>query len=113
MAGLPCSVVSTPSDSTKYSSKVNSVFQLGLGTTAGGARRGAGRPAGGLGSRPGRAAGAVHSSDQALLFTSRHRDGWGGDSRFAIPDAELVEAMADKALFSTLAERLSLPVPAP
>jgi D-aspartate ligase len=112
MAGLPCSVVSTPSDSTKYTSKVNSVFywdwsqpleahdEALADRLVAWAHAQAEPPV------------LFYSSDQALLFASRHRDRLGRGFRFAIPDAELVEAMADKALFATLAERLSLPVPA-
>jgi D-aspartate ligase len=112
LANLPCAVVSTPTDSTKYSHRIDSVFTwdwtqpmeahdeaLADRLVAWG-RAQADRPV------------LFYSSDQALLFTSRHRERLAGGFRFVIPHPELVEAMADKALFATLAERLSLPVPA-
>lgn len=52
-----------------------------------------------------------YSCDQALLFVSRHRHQLERGFRFVAPDAELVEALADKARFAVLAERMGLPVP--
>jgi predicted ATP-grasp superfamily ATP-dependent carboligase len=112
LAGLPCAVVATPGDATSYSSQVETVFSWDWGRPlefhdatladrlAAWGRAQASRPV------------LFYSSDPALLFTSRHRARLAEGLRFAVPDAELVEAMADKALFSVLAERLALPVPA-
>lgn len=52
-----------------------------------------------------------YSCDQALLFVSRHRDQLERGFRFALPEADLVEALADKARFAALADRVGLPVP--
>lgn len=52
-----------------------------------------------------------YSSDQALLFVSRYRRDLERGFRFVAPDAELVEALADKARFAALANRLGLSVP--
>ncbi len=53
-----------------------------------------------------------YGQDADLLFVSRHRDRLGEGFRFVIPDAELVEALVDKARFGELARELELPVPA-
>lgn len=53
-----------------------------------------------------------YCSEQSLLFVSRYRTQLERAFRFVISDAELVNNLTDKALFSTLARRLSLPVPA-
>jgi D-aspartate ligase len=54
----------------------------------------------------------LFTSDEALLFVSRHRDTLATGFRFAIARPDGVQAMADKAIFAPLAERLGLPVPA-
>ncbi len=52
-----------------------------------------------------------YEEDDDLLFVSRHRAELGRGLRFVIPDADLVEKLADKAAFQQLAEELDLPVP--
>ena len=52
-----------------------------------------------------------YEEDDDLLFVSRHRAELAGGLRFVIPDADLVEKLADKAAFQHLAEQLGLPVP--
>ncbi|MGY1745247.1 carboxylate--amine ligase [Blastococcus sp. SYSU D00695] len=62
----------------------------------------------------GRAPGPValfYEEDEDLLFVSRHRVELAGGLRFVVPDADLVEKLADKAAFQELAGRLDLPVP--
>ncbi|HEY2206717.1 MAG TPA: hypothetical protein VGH99_19820 [Pseudonocardia sp.] len=51
-------------------------------------------------------------SDQPMIFVSRYRDRLAAGFRFVIPGDGLVEALADKAQFAELADRLGLPVPA-
>jgi D-aspartate ligase len=53
----------------------------------------------------------LFTSDEALLFVSRHRAELAPTFRFAIADADQVEAMVDKARFAALAEGLGLRVP--
>ena len=53
----------------------------------------------------------LYCSDQSMLFVSRHRARLADGFRFVVPEAGLVEAMADKALFRALANEKSLPVP--
>jgi glycosyltransferase involved in cell wall biosynthesis len=95
-AKLPGAVVSTPTDATKYSPRIKSVFcwdwtqpmechDAAL----------ADRLVSWARSLPERPV-LFYSSDQALLFTSRYRDRLAEGFRFAIPRAELVEAMADQ-----------------
>lgn len=50
-------------------------------------------------------------SDPDLLVISRNRERLAGGFRFALPDADLVEALVDKSRFIELAQRLDLPVP--
>lgn len=52
-----------------------------------------------------------YQSDDHMLLVSRRRDELAEHLRFVIPDAELLEALVDKAAFAALAERLDLPVP--
>ncbi|MEX5718524.1 ATP-grasp domain-containing protein [Geodermatophilus maliterrae] len=52
-----------------------------------------------------------YEEDDDLLFVSRHRAELAEGLRFVIPDADLVEKLADKAAFQRLAEQLGLPVP--
>jgi D-aspartate ligase len=51
------------------------------------------------------------SSDQPMLFLSRFRHVLERGFRLRLADADLVEALADKARFAQLAERTGLPVP--
>jgi predicted ATP-grasp superfamily ATP-dependent carboligase len=112
IAGLPCAVVTTPGDATKYSSGIDSVFHWDWSQPLEAHDEAlADRLVAWAHTQPEPPV-LFYSSDQALLFVSRQRDRLAHGFRFAIPDAELVEAMADKGLFSTLAERLALPVPA-
>jgi D-aspartate ligase len=53
-----------------------------------------------------------YENDWDLLLLSRSRDRLHPHFRFVLPDADLVEALLDKARFRELAERLQLPVPA-
>jgi D-aspartate ligase len=53
----------------------------------------------------------LFTSDEALLFASRHRDELGAAFRFAIADPDSVEIMVDKARFASLAERLGFRAP--
>jgi predicted ATP-grasp superfamily ATP-dependent carboligase len=53
----------------------------------------------------------LFTSDEALLFASRHRDELGAAFRFAIADPDSIEAMVDKVRFASLAQRLSLRAP--
>jgi D-aspartate ligase len=52
-----------------------------------------------------------YDGDADLLLVSRYRARLREAFRFVVPDAELVEALVDKARFQALAERLELPVP--
>jgi D-aspartate ligase len=52
-----------------------------------------------------------YEHDDFLLLVSRFRDRLQRAFRFVIPDAALVEALADKARFQRLARELDLPVP--
>ncbi len=54
----------------------------------------------------------IYCSDQPMVFVSRFRERLATAFRFVVPDGELVEALADKALFWALAREKSLPVPA-
>lgn len=112
IAGLPCAVVSTPGDATKYSTRCTPVFHWDWTQPLEAHDEAlADRLVAWARAQPEPPV-LFYSSDQALLFVSRHRDRLERGFRISIPDAELVEAMADKGLFSNLAERLSLPVPA-
>jgi hypothetical protein len=91
MAGIPCAVVAPSSDATTYSSaamlrfhrdRSHSLEQFETPVLS-------------------------YYSGQPLIFVSRHRERLARGFRFAIPDADLVEAMVDKARFSILT-----PVPA-
>ena len=53
-----------------------------------------------------------YDNDWDLLLVSRHRDALKSGFGFTIAEAELVEALVDKARFQLLAEELELPVPA-
>ncbi|HEY2207623.1 MAG TPA: hypothetical protein VGH99_24485 [Pseudonocardia sp.] len=112
LAGIPTAVVAPASDAAKYSAWAHTVFHwdwtqpLEAHDEVLADRLLAwalGQP---------EAPVIFSSSDQALIFVSRHRERLARGFRFVIPDEELVEAMADKALFSDLAERQALPVPA-
>jgi predicted ATP-grasp superfamily ATP-dependent carboligase len=52
-----------------------------------------------------------YQNDAAMLAISRGRDALGEAFRFLMPDAELVDALADKEGFAALAAQLELPVP--
>ncbi len=52
-----------------------------------------------------------YQTDGDLFLVSRHRQALGHAFRFIVPDADLVEVLADKARFQQVAERLNLPVP--
>jgi D-aspartate ligase len=52
-----------------------------------------------------------YDGDWDLLLLSRHRALLREAFRFVVPEADLVEALVDKARFQALAERLELPVP--
>ena len=52
-----------------------------------------------------------YEEDGDLLLISRHRDLLALAFRFVIAEANLVEALVDKAKFQLLADRLGLPVP--
>ncbi|HEX8347691.1 MAG TPA: ATP-grasp domain-containing protein [Actinoplanes sp.] len=54
----------------------------------------------------------LFTSDEALLFVSRHRAELAAAFRFAIADNDSVQVMVDKARFAPLAQQLGLPVPA-
>jgi D-aspartate ligase len=54
----------------------------------------------------------IYCDDQPLVFVSRHRDRLAEAFRFVVPDADLVEALTDKARFCVLAGTKGLPVPA-
>lgn len=53
----------------------------------------------------------LFTSDEALLFVSRHAGELGSAFRFAIADSETVQALVDKARFAALAERLGFRAP--
>jgi predicted ATP-grasp superfamily ATP-dependent carboligase len=53
----------------------------------------------------------LFTSDEALLFVCRHGGRLGTAFRFAIADADTVEAVVDKVRFAALAGRLGLRVP--
>src|SRR5207247_9910155 len=52
-----------------------------------------------------------YEEDRELLLVSRFRDRLARAFRFVVADADLVEALVDKARFQELAARLDLPVP--
>ncbi|HVE74150.1 MAG TPA: ATP-grasp domain-containing protein, partial [Mycobacteriales bacterium] len=52
-----------------------------------------------------------YNTDRDLLFVSRHRTRLEQHFRFVIAEAELIEVLADKALFQQRAVALGLPVP--
>src|SRR5213078_864214 len=52
-----------------------------------------------------------YEEDRELLLVSRFRDRLARAFRFVAADADLVEALVDKARFQELAARLDLPVP--
>jgi D-aspartate ligase len=52
-----------------------------------------------------------YARDADLLLVSRHRAALADGFRFVIADADLIDAVVDKARFRRLAERLRLPVP--
>src|SRR5690349_195948 len=54
----------------------------------------------------------MYGTEQSMLFVSRQRDRLGDGFRFLVPEAELIEALEDKARFHALAVAASLPVPA-
>jgi predicted ATP-grasp superfamily ATP-dependent carboligase len=112
LAGIPTAVVAPSSDASKYSSWATSVFHWDWSQPLDAHNEAlADRLVGWALSQP-EAPVLFYSSDQALLFVSRHRDRLARGFRFAVPEVDLVEAMTDKGLFSELADRLSLPVPA-
>lgn len=49
--------------------------------------------------------------DEPMIFVSRHREQLSQAFRFVIPDADLVESLADKDRFRSLAEKHALPSP--
>jgi predicted ATP-grasp superfamily ATP-dependent carboligase len=53
----------------------------------------------------------MYCSDQSMVFVSQHRRRLAEGFRFTAPDAQLVEAMEDKARFAALARSRALPVP--
>jgi predicted ATP-grasp superfamily ATP-dependent carboligase len=53
-----------------------------------------------------------YQDDASLLLISRHRTRLARAFRFVVPEATLVDDLADKARFQALAERIGLPVPA-
>lgn len=112
LAAIPTAVVSTPSDPSKHSTYARSIFTWDWSQELEAHDEAlADRLVAWALTQP-EAPVIFYSSDQALIFVSRHRDRLASGFRFAIPDADLVEAMVDKGLFATLADRMSLPVPA-
>lgn len=53
-----------------------------------------------------------YQDDRSLVLVSRHREQLATAFRFVIPDAELVEGLADKSRFIDVADAHGLPVPA-
>ncbi|MGH3835145.1 MAG: sugar transferase [Pseudonocardiaceae bacterium] len=53
----------------------------------------------------------MYCCEASLLFVSRNRSRLQEVFRFVVPQAEIVEQLADKARFVALADRLALPVP--
>lgn len=53
----------------------------------------------------------AYCSDQPMVFVSRYRTLLAEAFRFVVPDADLVEALVDKARFAALAREHRLPVP--
>lgn len=49
--------------------------------------------------------------DESMIFVSRYREQLRQAFRFVVPHASLVESLADKELFRSLAEKHALPVP--
>jgi predicted ATP-grasp superfamily ATP-dependent carboligase len=52
-----------------------------------------------------------YGDDAMLLLVSRHREELRARFRFALPEAERVEALVDKRRFAALAQELDLPAP--
>jgi D-aspartate ligase len=107
LAGIRCVAVAARREPARYSRFVDSVLD----------RPPAGAPPGALverlvefGARQRVRPVLYFVSDADLLVISRFRDVLA-DFHLALPDAELVEDLADKARFDRLAARLRLPVP--
>jgi predicted ATP-grasp superfamily ATP-dependent carboligase len=109
LAGIFCAVVAPPGDPTTYSRFVRAVlpwqsFSKNLEALADMLLR--------FGAAQEEPPVLFFEEDSHLLFISRYREKLGQAFRFILPEVALVEDLVDKARFQSLAERLSLPVPA-
>ncbi|WP_210333673.1 ATP-grasp domain-containing protein [Rhizobium sp. ARZ01] len=109
LVGICCAVVAPPGNPTTYSRFVRAVlpwqsFSKNLDALADMLLR--------FGAAQQEPPVLFFEEDSHLLFTSRYRERLGQAFRFILPEATLVEDLVDKARFQSLAERLSLPVPA-
>jgi predicted ATP-grasp superfamily ATP-dependent carboligase len=111
LAGIRCAVVTAPGDPASGAAKTRSLFTWDWSMSER-AHDGAltNRLLAWAWTQP-EAPTLFYSCDQALLFVSRQRDQLARGFRFVVPDADLVEALADSARFAALADRVGLPVP--
>lgn len=111
LAGIPCGVVAPPGDGAQFSRYATRVFDWDwtkplerhdekLADRL--VRYGQSQPEPPV---------LLYCSDEPMLFVSRFRDNLAQAFRFVVPDRSLVETLADKARFLSLATELSLPVP--
>lgn len=70
-----------------------------------------GRSLGGFGPARGAAARSAFQADTRLLLVSRHRRRLEKTFRLALPEADFIEQLVDKARFQRLSEARGLPVP--
>lgn len=112
LAGIPCGVVAPPGDAARFSRYATTVFDWDWSAPISVhdeelanrlIRYGQSQPEPPV---------LFYYWDEPLVFLSRYREELAKAFRFVIPDATLVSALVDKARFWTLAEDLSLPVPA-
>jgi D-aspartate ligase len=112
LAGIRCGIVAGPDDPARFSRYTTTIFNWDWGKSSGERddklverlmQYGQSQPEPPV---------LFYPCDDSLLFVSRHREELSEAFRFTIADAATVEALVDKVRFSTLAEELSLPVPA-
>lgn len=108
LAGIRCAVVAPPGDPMRYSRFTSEVIEWQdtwkhapevVARLCAWGRRQSETPV------------LYYQEDRDLLMVSRYRKELGEVFRFVVPDTELVEDLVDKARFTDLAERKSLPVP--
>jgi D-aspartate ligase len=112
MVGAPCAVVTGKGDPVRWSRYARNLFTWDWMQPLDRHDAALADRLVDLGRRQPRPPVLTYCSDQSMVFVSRHRDRLAQAFRFVVPEAGLVEAMADKAKFCILAGEKSLPVPA-